>query len=405
VNSDIAIRAERVGKRFRLKHRDTRTLKGAALELLRRGAGGAARELWALRDVGFEVRPGQTLGIIGANGAGKSTLLALLAGTMVPTEGRVETRGAVSCLLELGAGFHPDLTGRENVFLAGAVMGLSRRQMRTRLDAIVEFADLQGFIDEPVKHYSSGMYVRLGFAVAVEVDPDILLVDEVLAVGDAAFQRKCVRRMMEFRARGKTMLVISHDLPTIQSVSDRILFLDHGRVLGDGPPAAVIDQYEGFWRERGSADLRREWGTREVTITQVDFRDATGRAATRFAWGETLEAEVHYRASRRVAAPVFGFAVSDEHGRLIYGNNTQIEGFGIPYVEGVGTLAIRLRDLNLAPGTYLFSFSVHSADHAVNYHRVDHAYPVAVESDKRFEGCSYLPVEYAHRMGQGRDAA
>jgi energy-coupling factor transporter ATP-binding protein EcfA2 len=313
---------------------------------------------------------------------------------MEPTEGRIEKRGSVSSLLELGAGFHPDLTGRENVFLAGAIMGLTRAQMRQRFDAIVEFADIGRFIDQPVKHYSSGMYVRLGFAVAVEVDPDILLIDEVLAVGDVAFQRKCLKRMAEFRERRKTMLIISHDLHTIQAVSDEILCLDHGRVLGLGQPEAVIGQYEAASRGKTVSDLRREWGSREVVLTAAEFFGDDGRPATAFKWGQGLNVRLSYEAAQPVGPSVFGFAVSDEEGRLIYGNNTQIEKLDIPSLAGKGAVVLRLGNLPLASGTYLFSFSVHSADHATNYHRLDRAFAIGVDAGRRSEGVCYMPCEW-----------
>jgi ABC-type polysaccharide/polyol phosphate transport system ATPase subunit len=393
MSSDIAIQIEGVGKRFRLRHAGTRTLKSVTLDMLRPGKR-PNRDLWALKDISFSVERGKTLGLIGANGAGKSTLLALLAGTMEPTEGRIAMRGTISSLLELGAGFHPDLTGRENVFLAGAIMGLTRNQMKARFDAIVDFADIGQFIDQPVKHYSSGMYVRLGFAVAVEVDPDILLVDEVLAVGDAVFQRKCLKRMAEFRQQDKTMLIISHDLNTIQSVSDEILFLDHGRILGHGTPETVIGQYESFSRGVTTSDLRREWGTREVVLTGAEFFDDGGRETSKFKWGEALNVRLHYEAAKPVGPSVFGFAVSDENGRVVNGNNTQIEKVQIPGLQGVGSIILRLPSLNLASGTYLFSFSAHSADHQVNYHRLDHAFAIGVDAGKRFEGVCYLPCEW-----------
>ena len=391
--SDIAIQVEGVGKRFKLRSAGGHTLKSMVMDRLRRHDA-ADRELWALKDIGFTVERGTTLGLIGANGAGKSTLLALLAGTMMPTEGHLETRGTISSLLELGAGFHPDLTGRENVFLAGAIMGLTRTQMNRRFDAIVEFADIGRFIDQPVKHYSSGMYVRLGFAVAVEVDPDILLVDEVLAVGDASFQRKCLRRMSEFREQKKTMLIISHDLNTIQSVSDQILFLDHGRVLGHGPPGQVIGQYETFWREQMSTERRREWGTREVILTGAQFLNEAGQETAKFTWGQALTVRLHYEAQTPVGPSVFGFGISDENGQLVHGNNTQIENVSIPALSGRGTVVLKLPSLNLATGTYLFSFSVHSADHRVNYHRLDHAFAIGVEASKAFEGMCYMPSEW-----------
>ena len=391
--SDPVITVERVGKRYKLRHKATRTLKSEVMDLLRRGDR-AARELWALRDVSFAVERGRALGIIGANGAGKSTLLALLAGTTIPTEGRIATRGTISSLLELGAGFHPDLTGRENVFLAGAIMGLTRGQVKARFDAIVEFADIGRFIDEPVKHYSSGMYVRLGFAVAVEVDPDILLVDEVLAVGDAAFQKKCLRRMAEFRQQGKTLLIISHDLNTIKSVSDEIVFLDHGRILGTGSPEAIVEQYESFSRGQVEDGLRREWGTREVVLSGAELLNSDGKVCTAFRWGEPLILRFRYEAAKPVGPSVFGFAISDDSGRLVHGNNTQIENVAVPSLAGKGQVSLRLPEINLASGTYLLSVSVHSADHTANYHRLDNAFAFGVTAGRRFEGCCYMPSEW-----------
>jgi len=214
----------------------------------------------------------------------------------------------VSSLLELGAGFHPDLTGRENVYLYGAIMGLSRRQMRDRFEAIVAFAELSDWIDQPVKHYSSGMYVRLGFAVAVEVNPEILVIDEVLAVGDAAFQKKCLGRIREFRAKGKTLLIVSHDLDTIGMLSERILLLDHGRVLEIGAPGSVIARYQALALSLASSIEKREWGTREVLLTGAEFMDGEGRRQERFRWGSRMQIRIGYDAPRCVENPVFGFS-------------------------------------------------------------------------------------------------
>ncbi len=386
---DNVIEVAGVSKRFRLRAAGGRTLKAAILDLVRHG-GRERREFQALTDVTFSVKRGETLGVIGANGAGKSTLLALMTGTMKPTGGTITTNGKVSSLLELGAGFHPDLSGRENVFLYGAIMGLSKRQMTERFDAIVDFAELREWIDEPVKHYSSGMYVRLGFAVAVEVDPDIMLVDEVLAVGDASFQRKCLERIGEFKDRGKTMVIISHDLPTIQATSDRILFLDGGRIHGLGYPSLMVEEYQKFLRERDKAARKRVWGTKEVVITHVDLLDEKGAATSKFQRGRPLLARIRYKAEKRIADPVFGFAICDEHGRVIYGNNTQIENFHVAAIEGEGALTLRINSLEAARGSYLMSFSVHSQDHRENYYRLENALPFEVECDSNFEGC-YMP--------------
>ena len=386
------ITLEHVIKQFQLRGK-SHSLKSRAIEMLR-GRSAAAPVLKALDDVSFTVRQGETLGIIGANGAGKSTLLSVITGTLFPSGGTVRTRGTISALLELGAGFHPDLSGRENVFLYGAIMGLSRRQMQQRFDAIVEFSGLKDFIDQPVKHYSSGMYVRLGFAVAVEVDPDILLIDEVLAVGDVNFQRKCIQKMEEFRKCGKTMLIISHDLHAIQSISDRIVFLDHGRIMGIGTPAEMIGQYQDSARQQAAGHLRREWGTGEVRIESAEFRTAGGRESQVFNHGEPLEVTIRYQASQRIANPVFGFAIADTSGRVVFGNNTQIEQFTVPVIEGSGSVTARLENLPLGAGAFLFSFSVHSADHQTNYHRLDHAFPITVKHGKPTDGCCYIPTQW-----------
>ncbi len=352
------------------------------------------RTFKALDDVSFTVKRGETLGIIGANGAGKSTLLALLTGTLFPTSGNIYTQGQISSLLELGAGFHPDLTGRENIYLYGAIMGVSREHMDARFEAIVDFAGLRDFIDQPVKHYSSGMYVRLGFAVAVEVNPDILLIDEVLAVGDSAFQRKCLEKMRAFRREKKTMLIISHDLQTIQRISDRIVLLDKGRLLGSGSPAEMIGQYEGLVRQTESNVIKREWGTGEVRLEQVVLRDAQGVSAEVFDANEGFTVEMAYHAAEKIEDPVFGYAVSDLEGNLLHGSNTQQAGVAIASVAGSGTLSLSLGPLPLTTGNYLLSCSVHSADHRQNYHRLDHAFAFGVRGSGNSAGPVEVPVRW-----------
>ncbi len=388
MNTEYVIEVHDVAKRFKLAPRGGRTLKSLMIDRVRCWRQWrVSRDFWALRDVSFQVARGETLGIIGANGAGKSTLLSIVAGTMAPTTGSVACRGTVSSLLELGAGFHPDLTGRENVYLWGAILGLSRRWMRQRFDDIVAFAELAEFIDQPVKHYSSGMYVRLGFAVAVEVDPDVLIVDEVLAVGDAVFQRKCLERMARFRKDGKTLLVVSHDLQTIRSVSDRILLLDGGRVTGLGSPENVLHTYERCWRKNYCADQAREWGSGEAAIEEVAFLDASGRAIERLDAGTELRVRLTLRAKQRIHRPVIGFAISDFDGRVLHGSNTQIGGPPVETLaEGVTVVELVLDRIDLGSARYLFSFSIHSEDHRKHYHRIENAFPLAVDHPLPFEG-------------------
>jgi ABC-type polysaccharide/polyol phosphate transport system ATPase subunit len=237
------IRFENVSKCFVLHHDRPRSFQELALAVLRRNIDNRREKLWALRDINFEVRPGETVGFIGPNGSGKSTLLRLIARILFPTSGQIEVDGRIGPLLELGAGFHPELTGRDNVFLNGSILGLDRTHIQRNFDSIVAFADLSRFIDMPVKHYSSGMNLRLGFSIAVHADPQILLIDEVLAVGDTAFQRKCLEKMIEFQRRGCTIVFVSHDLGSVEKLCSRVFWLKEGRVEQEGPADQVIGKY------------------------------------------------------------------------------------------------------------------------------------------------------------------
>ena len=294
----------------------------------------------------------------------------------------------------MGAGFHPDFTGLENIFLYGAVMGLKKKQIMEKIEKIIDFAGLHKFINQPVKHYSSGMYVRLAFSIAVEVDPDILLIDEVLAVGDADFQKKCLEKINDFKRRGKTMLIISHDLRTIQSVSDRILLLENGKLLGIGNPLQVVEQYETLARDKRTNNLRREWGTGEVILTNIKIYSQEGNPSQKFKHGEKILIEINYNAKKKIENPVFGFSISSIDGHLIYGNNTQIENYVIPSIEGNGTVYLSIEELRMSSGIYLFSTSVHSSDHKVNYHRLDNFISFEIVADKAFEGYCFMPCKW-----------
>ena len=385
-----AIQVSHITKQFDLSA-NAFSLKTAIIDRVRR----RPRQLFtALSDISFSVAPGETLGLIGANGAGKSTLLSIIAGTMTPTSGTVSTRGIVSSLLELGAGFHPDLTGRENVFLYGAIMGIPHETMKKRFDAIVDFSGLHDFIDQPVRFYSSGMYVRLGFAVAVQVEPDILLIDEVLAVGDADFQKKCLDKMAEFRRLGKSMLIISHDLGIIKSVSDRILFLSHGQVSGLGQPDVITEQYK--TAILGSRTQRRDWGNGEALITNAVLINPDGSPAALNPCAPHLLVRLDYEAKHPITDPVFGFAVEDADGHVVSGSNTQLAGFSIPSISGKGSILLHL-DLSTLQGgvNYILSFSLHSADHKTNYHRIDHAFPIFLERLREFDGIALFPSSWS----------
>ncbi len=237
-----AVVLDKVSKRFILHHQKPRSFQEALVNLFHR-RNGTKEEFWALRDVSFEVLEGESLGIIGRNGSGKSTILKLITRILEPTAGRISVSGRVSALIELGAGFHPDLTGRENIYLNGSILGLSRKEMNRKFDEIVAFSELERFLDTPVRHYSSGMYARLGFSVAINVDPDILIIDEVLAVGDEAFQRKCLDKIEGFRRQGRTVILVTHDLSAVSRLCDRAIWLAEGRIVGEDAPSSVIPAY------------------------------------------------------------------------------------------------------------------------------------------------------------------
>ena len=379
-----AVEVSNVSKRYFLRKETMRSLKSTFLGML---TGKRVREdLWALKDVSFSAEQGETLGVIGANGAGKSTLLGVIAGTITPTSGDVRVAGRMSTLLELGAGFHPDLTGRENIFLNGSILGLPRKYIQERFSHIVGFAGLSEFIDMPVKHYSSGMYVRLGFAVAVEVDPDVLLVDEVLAVGDEEFRKKCVGRMADFQKAGKTILVVSHDLDTVKKMCHRVVLLGEGKIVHLGEPEKVVEEYKRLGLQQQDTVVTREWGTRDAVISAVRFSDQAGNEAARFKCGDPIVVTIAYRCRRRIADPIFGFSVSDYQGKLCYGSNTIIERVPIDHIEGEGEVRLVLDSSSLMRGKFYFSFSLHSRDHKTNYHRLENIHSIWITSDMHQEG-------------------
>ncbi len=374
-----AIRFEHVSKKFILHHDRPRTFQELLIRLFRRAPSSTA-EFWALHDVSFEIPWGQTVGFIGPNGSGKSTTLKLMAGILEPTSGTITVNGRLAALLELGAGFHPDLTGRENVYLNGTLLGFSQAEMRRRFDDIVAFAELEEFIDVPVKHYSSGMYVRLGFAVAVHVEPEILLVDEVLAVGDAAFQRKCLDRIYELKRQGVTIVFVSHDLGAVQSLCDYAYWFEHGRVQQEGNPVDVVMAYlshSAQQEERAESRAPLEearWGTGRIRITNVELCDETGTPCQAFPTGASMSVHIHYEAPEPVEDPVFGLAIHDQSGVHICGPNTDFGGLVIPRAEGSGCVVYHIPELLLLPGTYYLSVSVHNRPDTEMYDYHDRLY-------------------------------
>jgi ABC-type polysaccharide/polyol phosphate transport system ATPase subunit len=363
-----------VGKSFRRRGRLGRlySLKGALFygQLLRGAA--AAEEFSALRGVCLHIAPGEAVALVGPNGSGKSTLLKLIGGILRPTLGTVTVEGRVTALIELGAGFHPEITGRENVIINGMLLGLSRAEVEDRLDDILAFADIGDFIDQPVKTYSSGMYLRLGFAVAVAVDPDVLLIDEILAVGDAQFERRCMDRLARMRRRGVTMVIVSHDLDLVSSFTDRALYLRRGAVVATGPSDAVVARYRSDVAGDSAADEPRtagvrvieegrRWGTGDVEIVAVEVTSG-GRPLAVIPSGADCTITIRYRVHRPVDDFVFGLAWHGADGSLVAGHNTEIDGLQPDRLEHDGEVSCRYPSVALAAGEYQLDAAVHAAD-------------------------------------------
>jgi len=408
-----AIVVERVSKHFRIFRGREDTLKGAFARFFRSRV--HPEEFWALQDVSFSVAQGETFGIIGENGSGKSTLLKLLCGILRPDQGSININGRVAGLLELGAGFHPDLTGRENIYLNGSLLGFSKAQIDKRFDEIVTFAELKDFIDTPVKHYSSGMYVRLGFAIAVNVDPEVLLIDEVIAVGDERFQQKCFEKMNQFKRTGKTIVLVSHSLEAIRNICRKALWLNAGKIQAEGTGDSVVNAYLSAVAVQASQRLQevsapeisssnqpvKRWGSREIEITEVKFfnREDEGRAA--FRTGDLLRVRIHYFAKQRINSPVFGVAIHCDDGTHVTGPNTKIARNIVDNVEGQGVVEYVLPELLLLPGKYFLSAAVYDYEcqHAYDHHSQMYSFVVVAGDVGERLGICHLPAiwEYHQR--------
>jgi ABC-2 type transport system ATP-binding protein len=340
-----AICLDGVSKRFRLYQERNRSLKATVLERKR----SRFTELWALQDVSLSIDTHETVGIIGHNGSGKSTLLKCIARILQPDRGTVHTTGTVASMLELGTGFHPDLSGRENVHVTGLVLGLSRQEIDSRMDQIVEFAGLENFIDTPVRNYSSGMYMRLGFSVAAHVDPDILVIDEVLAVGDEAFQRTCLSKLAEFRNSGKTIVTVSHSMPTLLDICDRIIWLESGEIRAAGPPAAIVDQYR---RSSPTGGGSTRTGTGEVRLIEAALTNPTGDRLQHCRTGDCVELRFDVRADQPVDDIHVCLSIRLTNGTLVSGPGTREVGLVTGPFDGRARFRMTINDLTLLPGTY-----------------------------------------------------
>jgi len=363
--ADIAIKAEGLGKKYRLgalggQHDSLRDALKAGLQGLRqRKDQGAPREFWALRNASFEIARGENVGIIGLNGAGKSTLLKVLSQIVTPTEGQATITGRLGALLEVGTGFHQELTGRENVFLYGSILGMSRAEVASKFDQIVEFAEIAQFIDTPVKRYSSGMYVRLAFAVAAHLDPDILLLDEVLAVGDFSFQKKCIDFARSLERKGSTILFVSHNMFSIKSMCPRVIYLRKGQVVFDGATDEGLKLYEADsrlaaapWFKSDSPDAP------PIAVTDISLLGENGVEKTIFDFGEKMTVRIRYRATRPVVAPDIRIGINRSDDIHCCSFSTEADGVDLPEVSGEGVIEVQTPPLNLVADMYTTTIAV-----------------------------------------------
>jgi ABC-type polysaccharide/polyol phosphate transport system ATPase subunit len=369
--STPAIRVESLWKNFRLYHERNRYIKAAML----RGRRARYEEFWALQDVNLTVEKGATVGVIGSNGSGKTTLLKCLTGIYTPERGSISVEGNLAALLELGAGFHPELSGTENIYLNGSIMGMSKKEIDNKFDSIVEFAGLEQFIDTPVKNFSSGMTVRLGFSIATHVEPEVLLIDEILSVGDQAFQRKSTEKIEQFRRDGRTILVVSHSLGLVQQLCDTVVWLEKGHVKMIGPAAEVIAEYTGntygnFARDDASSKTR--WGSGDAQITQVTMLDTNDQPVDTLSSGAELRIRMELNSHIRIESPVLRVQLESMSGDLVWSTSTQRGTATLRLLDGPATAVLHLPSLPLAEGTYYLSVSITDATGATEFDHCQH---------------------------------
>jgi ABC-type polysaccharide/polyol phosphate transport system ATPase subunit len=400
-----AIEICNVTKTFRLYHEHYTSLKERVVHFGRI----PYEPFLALHDIDFDVEQGATVGILGHNGSGKSTLLKCVAGILQPSTGEIRTHGRVAALLELGAGFNPELTGRENIFLNASILGLAKRDTAKVFDEIVAFAELERFIDMQVRHYSSGMYVRLGFAVAVNVDPDILLVDEVLSVGDEAFQRKCLDRVAKFQREGRTILFVTHAADLVRRICDRAVVLDHGEMVVDAPPGEAVRTFRETLQaapqfiedvpvaesaEGALPEDRASVATHRVKMTNVSI-DHPGLLVDRnyLLPDESMTVRIAYHAALPTDDLLFGIAIYDQNGDHLFGTNTKIEGVDVPPAEGDGEITFEFDHVPLLDGTYLVTLAIQSFDEGTVYDWREQQHHFSVMNPSRAVGLVSFPLE------------
>jgi ABC-2 type transport system ATP-binding protein len=414
-----AIEIRHVSKHFRLYHEHYSSLKERMIHFGRV----PYEDFTALNDIDIQIEAGTTVGILGHNGSGKSTLLKCVAGILQPNEGEIAVRGRLAALLELGAGFHPELTGRENVFMNASILGLSKRETAKVFDEVVAFSELEKFIDMQVRHYSSGMYIRLGFAVAVNVEPDILLVDEVLSVGDEAFQRKCLERVARFQREGRTILFVTHAADLVRRVCDRALVLDHGVLVADSAPGEAVRMFRETLQHSGLADPTVEAVEAAEAAAEAEAAEPTGEVPAIGAqmlasatnrvritnvaiehpgalvgrhWllpDEAMSIRVSYHADEPTDDLLFGIIIHDEEGNTIFGANTKIVDVTVPVADGDGEATFDFERVPLLDGTYLVTLAIQSTDEGTVHDWHDQRYQFEVMNPGRVAGMVSLPLQ------------
>lgn len=395
--SDVAVTVDGVWKSFRLYQERNRYIKAALL----RGRRARYEEFWALQDVSFEVKHGETFGIVGSNGSGKSTMLKCLSKILYPNKGSVQVNGRLAALLELGAGFHYELSGRENVYLNGAILGMTKRDLDARFDDIVQFAGLEKFIDSPVKNYSSGMVVRLGFAIAANVEPEILLIDEVLSVGDQTFQRKSSEKIEQFRREGRTIIVVSHGMSQVKQLCERLAWLDRGELKMLGPADEVIAEYTGSSYDiQASTEslMGRRWGSGGASITSVEIRDENGDPSEVVHNGKSMSIVVNYDSHRLIQDLVVFVKFTTLNGVDVWSTSTKNNGIALPKVHGSGSVTLSLNDLPLLEGTYLVSIALRNSNELNEFDHWEHGFKFDVLQHGRFDqGLVGIDANWASR--------
>lgn len=409
-----AIIIENLKKKFIINTEKASYIKHSIIDLFKKKRG-KKEEFWALNGINCNIYRGETFGIVGRNGSGKSTLLKIIAKILYADSGRIIRNGKIAALLELGSGFHPDLTGRENIFMNASILGFSKKDLRSRIYDILDFSGLHKFIDTKVKNYSSGMLMRLGFSVAIQLDPDILLFDEILAVGDENFQEKCMEKITEIKNKGKTIVFVSHDLNSVKKICDRAMLLHKGEQKILGEVDDILDTYHDILDDQKKKNLsgfeedasgegvqapdpegiKKRWGNREAEISKVLIKDSYGNISSKFNIGDKVTIEIYYKCRKRIELPTFGIAVHRDDGIHVCGPNSKYSNQHINYIENEGMVEFSIESLYLLSGIYHLSVAIYNKDIDVSFDHQNRMYEFQIvkgdNNEDKEQGIIYLP--------------